>query len=335
MRMPIMIVAMAGLAGLAGCASSSGVSGRGLDETRVNAVLDEVERDAGPGVETTSRLGRSLSPMPLAPDVERERTRQLDAAIAAVDANPSDEDALIWWGRRTAYLGHYREAVRIFTAGLRQHPGSVRLLRHRGHRWITLRRFAEAEADLAAAAAAGRDQPDAVEPDGLPNRRGIPTSTTKSNVFYHLGLARYLQGDFDGAADAYARGQAFATNPDMACAMSYWQFLALWRAGRDAEAAAVLVPFHAGVEVIENTTYRDLLLLFKGVVDPAGLTPDADNPVGVAIDDATGAYGRAMWHWREGREDQAFTLLARIVEGPAWPAFGFIAAEVELARRGP
>ena len=41
-------------------------------------------------------------------------------------------------------------------------------------------------------------KPDEVEPDGAPNARGIPRSTLQSNIWYHLGLAQYLAGDFDG-----------------------------------------------------------------------------------------------------------------------------------------
>ncbi|MCA9299888.1 MAG: tetratricopeptide repeat protein, partial [Phycisphaerales bacterium] len=103
-------------------------------------------------------------------DATRARLEaNLDEAWRAHDADPSDEMATIWLGRRLAYLGRYDEAIRTFTAGLEDHPDSYRLLRHRGHRYLTTRRFDEAVADLERARGLIEGVPDAVEPDGAPN----------------------------------------------------------------------------------------------------------------------------------------------------------------------
>ena len=51
-----------------------------------------------------------------------------------------------------------------------------------------------------------------------------------------------------------------------------------------------------------------------------------------SIDDATLGYGIAAWHLVNDEADQALEMCRRIVDGPAWPAFGHIAAEAELAR---
>mgnify|MGYP006178114509 CR=1 FL=1 len=51
-------------------------------------------------------------------------------------------------------------------------------------------------ADLERAASLVRGRPDEVEPDGAPNRFNIPTSTLQSNIWYHLGLAYYMRGEF-------------------------------------------------------------------------------------------------------------------------------------------
>ena len=60
-------------------------------------------------------------------------------AKADYDADPMDADNIIWYGRRTAYLGDYREAIRIFSEGIEKHPGDARMYRHRGHRYISIR----------------------------------------------------------------------------------------------------------------------------------------------------------------------------------------------------
>jgi tetratricopeptide (TPR) repeat protein len=53
----------------------------------------------------------------------------------------------IWLGRRLAYLGRYRDAIDALTKGIAKHPTEARLYRHRGHRHITIRKFALAIAD--------------------------------------------------------------------------------------------------------------------------------------------------------------------------------------------
>jgi hypothetical protein len=85
------------------------------------------------------------------------------------------------------------------------------LLRHRGHRWITLRELELAVEDLALAAFRCRDLPDAVEPDGAPNALGIPRGTDKTSIFYHLGLAHYLRGEFAAALSAYDECRALSS----------------------------------------------------------------------------------------------------------------------------
>ena len=46
----------------------------------------------------------------------------------------------------------------------------------------------------------------------------------------------------------------------------------------------------------------------------------------------TVAYGLTAWFSFNGDEQRADSLRREIVKGPMWPAFGFIAAETELAR---
>lgn len=275
----------------------------------------------------TSLLGRPLERIELPPEDEARMQAQLADALAAWEADPSDADALIWAGRRTAYLGRYREAIEIFSKGIARHPSDARMYRHRGHRYITVREIDRAIADLEKAAALIAGRPDDVEPDGLPNARNIPTSTLHSNVWYHLALARYLRGDFDRAAEAWQRSRDAVANPDNVVASSHWLYLALRRAGRDADAAAVLQPIVAEMDVIENGDYHQLLLMYKGETRPQAL-------LGGAGTDAGGSavrYGVGAWYFVNGRRREAGALWADILEGPDWPSFGYIAAEAEMA----
>jgi tetratricopeptide (TPR) repeat protein len=59
-----------------------------------------------------------------------------------------NDDNIIWYGRRLAYLGYYKEAIAVYTKGINLHPNNARFYRHRAHRYITLRCYDNAIADL-------------------------------------------------------------------------------------------------------------------------------------------------------------------------------------------
>ena len=99
----------------------------------------------------------------------------------------------------------------------------------------------------------------------------------------------------------------------------------------DAEAAQLLEGISADMEIIESTAYLDLLLLFKGdrtledLVGPAGSE--------ATLQSTTTAYGLGVWHLLSGRPVDARSTWEQILTGQdQWPAFGFLAAESELAR---
>jgi len=219
----------------------------------------------------------------------------------------------------------------VYSQALAVHPQSYRLLRHRGHRYITVRELDNAIADLERAAELMQGVADAVEPDGMPNALGIPTSTTKTNIWYHLGLAHYLQHDFAASAGGYMHNLAIATNDDTRCAASYWLYLSLMRLGREPQAHAILDRIDAEMNVIENHAYHELLLTFKG--DASLAARPAASSLDDGVEDATVAYGLAAKVLIDGNTDKAMRQFAQITASDAWAAFGYIAAEAELAAR--
>ncbi len=285
-----------------------------------------------PGAQARSFLGEALFPPPLDPEFREEQTLELEAARTTLEADPDDPEPWIWVGRRQAYLGEYREAIETFTQGLERFPEDARFLRHRGHRYLTVREPAWAEADLAEGLRLVEGQPDEIEPDGLPNPQGIPLSTLHFNLWYHLGLARYLQDDWQGAVEAFRGCMEVSDNPDLQVATSYWLYLALNRAGRSDEGAALLADLPADEDVIENASYLYLLRLFAGEVDGASLR---DQEGAGTLGGVTVRYGIAAFHQMQGREDQARAVMHEVLSEPRhWPAFGYLATEAEVARRG-
>src|SRR4028119_1075555 len=56
-------------------------------------------------------------PLEMSEGVRAQREQELATARAAYDASPSDAEAIIWLGRRSASLGRYQAAIGRFTAG--------------------------------------------------------------------------------------------------------------------------------------------------------------------------------------------------------------------------
>ena len=299
--------------------------------TRTSTTSSVTELPAG--TEAVSLFREPLRAPSLAPEVKQRLEADLAAARSALAAHPDSALALIWVGRRLGYLGRFQEAIEVFSQGVAKYPADARFLRFRGHRYISVRSFANAEDDLARARQLQLGVADEVEPDGAPNARGIPTSTLQTNIRYHLGLAQHLQGRFAQAAETFREDLAVAPNVDTRVATSYWLHETLRRLGRAAEARRVLDPITRDLPVIENGSYHRLLLLYKGELPPDSLlgpTPGAVN----ALDEATMGNGIGTWHLLNGRRAEAVAWYRRSLASGSWASFGCIAAEAELHRLG-
>ena len=283
------------------------------------------------GAQAISFLGDTLRQLPLADATRQRYEEQLAEARASYERAPSDADSIVWLGRRLAYLGRFREAIDVYTRGIGLHPGNPWLYRHRGHRYISVREIDHAITDLERATQLVAGTPDVVEPDGQPNAQNTPIGTLHSNIAYHLGLAYYLEGDYGRAADVYRRELADARNDDRRVSTAHWLYMSLRRLGRDADAAAVLVPFRPQMNVIENETYHRLILMYKGEMPADSVLPVSATGE-MSVTDATAAYGIGNWHLYNGRRAEAERIFRRIIAGGQWGAFGYIAAEKELAR---
>ena len=270
-------------------------------------------------------------PPPVSPEAAREMEARLDEARERYQANPNDVDAAIWLGRRLAYPGRFREAIDVYTAAMKKFPKDARLYRHRGHRYLTTRQFALAIADLNTAARLTKGKPDEPEPDGQPNARNIPTSTLQFNIWYHLGLAYYLTGNNPKALAAYRRCLKVSNTPDRLVATSHWLYMTLRRLNRSRETAKVLAPVGPQMEIIENTGYYRLLLMYKGSVSIAALRDEA-------LKEASSAgaysilYGVGNWYLYNDRRQDAVKIFQEMLAGNQWTSFGYIAAEADMKR---
>jgi len=265
------------------------------------------------------------------PAAQARLDSNLTVARKNFEADPSEEN-YIWLGRRQAYLYRYGDAIRTFTEGLANYPNSYRLFRHRGHRYITLRDFNKAIADLQMAASLMPRQPLEIEPDGQPNKLNQPLSNTQFNVWYHLGLAHYLKGDFESAEKAYLQCLDVSDNDDLLTATADWLYMTYRRMNKPEEAAKVLELIRPDMNIIENDSYYLRLQMYKGMIPPDDLLKVSSTNDDVDLALATQGYGVGNWYLCEGDTTRAVEIFKQVTSGKHFAAFGFIAAEAELQR---
>lgn len=252
-----------------------------------------------------------------------KREENLATAKRNFESNPSEEN-YIWYGRRMGYLLRFDETIAIYTDGLKKYPESYKLLRHRGHRYISMRKFDAAIADLSKAEKLMAGKPLDVEPDGVPNKLNKPLSSTQFNVFYHLALAHYLKADFAKAEEVWRKCLAVSENDDSKVAVMDWLYMTLRRQGKHDEAKNILANVTDSMEIIENDSYYQRLKMYKN----GTALPESNTPLEIA----TLGYGSGNWYLYNGDTKKAIEIFEKVVAGSEKAAFGYIAAETDLAR---
>ena len=296
-------------------ATAAGVLAIGVGMAAVAA-----QAPAGAKPQVVSPLGRSHF-------ARADTDGTIAAADRALEADPGNLDLLLAAARARDNLWQYNEAIAIYDRVIEQAPGDVRGYRFRGHRFISTRRFDRAVPDL---------------------EKAFALAPSSFDVTYHLALAYYLTGRFDGAAAMYRgclerKGPAgplpvgwrdcatVSKDDESRIAITDWLYRSLRRAGRHDEARQLLGTVAGGLTIKENEAYYRALLFYKGartesqVLDGAAFT----TTTGV-----TAGYGVGNFYLVEGKTDPACAVFRRLVEAEQWNGFGFIAAETELARGG-
>lgn len=262
-----------------------------------------------------------------------ELKNNLAIAKSEYEKDTTKADALIWYGRRTAYTGDYMKAIEIFSSGITMHPYDARMYRHRGHRYLTVRCFDKAIADFEKAGGLIKGQPDEIEPDGMPNAKNIPTSTLHANIWYHLGLAYFIKRDFKNAVKAYKKGLKVSTHPDMYVATLNWMNLALREMKKYKEAIALYNSIDTTAELIESKDYKTILDMYgskrteKKVEDYAIAVMGTDR----SLSSATLNFGIGYYCHLLGLTKTAIYYFNKAIDTKQWSSFGYIAAEAMLA----
>ena len=229
-------------------------------------------------------------------------------AESTLAAEPRNVERIIALGLAQSAVRQYREAIQTFSRGLAIAPSNPLLYRWRGHRHLSVREYDAAERDLAA---------------------GSRLDTASYDIWYHLGVLRFVRGDFGGAADAFARCQQRAPNANELVGATDWLWMSLARAGRPADARAALAALSDTVRATPGQAYARRIELYRGAITPELVITPADTS---DITVATLAFGVGNWYLVQRDTTAARHWFARAVASGGWPAFGFMAAEAELRR---
>jgi tetratricopeptide (TPR) repeat protein len=229
-------------------------------------------------------------------------------ALQALRSDSLNVSKIIALGVAQSGARQFREAVATFTRGLRVAPDDPMLYRWRGHRYLSVREYDKALADLT---------------------RGYALDSTNYGILFHLGVLRYLRGEFAESARLFSMAQPRAPDGGERAGSTDWLWLALSRAGRGAEARAMLARRPDSLPTPPGYAYVSRLKLYRGELTPQTLFTPGDT---VDVQIATLSYGLGTWYLVRGDTVRARAAYERAVASGGWPGFGFMASEVELAR---
>jgi tetratricopeptide (TPR) repeat protein len=106
--------------------------------------------------------------------------------------------------------------------------------------------------------------------------RGSTIDPTIYGIWYHLGIIQYIRGEFAAAAASFTKALPIAPDPGELAGSTDWLWMSLNRAGRGAEAKAMLDRRpESRLPPIDNA-YTRRLKLYRGEIGPDAVLTPAD-----------------------------------------------------------
>lgn len=281
-------------------------------------------------IDSTSAEAISFSGKPLfAASADSVTLNKADSIISNIKSKSDlTEEDYILIGQQLIASNRFKASVDMYTEGLEKFPDSFKLLRHRGHRYISIRQLENAFADLQRAEALIRDQPDVPEYDA----NGNITGTYQHWIWYQIGLCYFFNQAYIQAAPAFEKCLATSINDKNIVGASDWLYNIYMRLGEREKATALLEKIPADMDTDREHPYFRRVMLYKGNITPGELVDVNQDPAKTSVGDVTKMYGLANWYAYQGEKDKAMQLYKKIVQSESgWPGFAYAAAEKELA----
>jgi len=277
------------------------------------------------GAEAISFSGKPL----FAPKADSATLHKTDSTINAIKSKGDlSEEDYIHIGQQLVASNRFKAAVDTYSDGLSQYPDSYKLLRHRGHRYISIRQLDPALVDLQRAEELIRNQPDVPEYDAA----GNVTGTYQHWIWYHIGLYYFFNQAYIQAAPAFEKCLEASRNNKNIVGASDWLYNIYMRLDEKEKAQQLLDAITPDMDTDREHPYFRRVMLYKGVITPEELVDVNQDPAKTSVGDVTKMYGLANWYAYQGEKEKAMDLYKKIVQSKSgWPGFAYAAAEKELA----
>ena len=230
-----------------------------------------------------------------------------------LEQDPTNVELWMQKGKALSKQSLFVEAIEAYSMGLSYNPFHALTYRHRGHRYISVRRYREAAADF---------------------ELSLRLDPTNWDSWYHLGLAYYLLGAYQRAAKAYQGCLDITTTSDAMVAIVDWYWMTAKRLGDEEKAAQLLELVDEDTDPGENLSYKNRVLMYKGLIAPEKLM-DWEGAEFPELEIATQGYGLSNYYYVNGQLEKSNQVLKQILSIKSfWSAFGFLAAVADAQARG-
>ena len=194
----------------------------------------------------------------------------------------------------------YREAADAFGEALRETPEDLLLLQRFAGANLTLRRFAQAKATY---------------------RQCLTLGAPKEKISYPLGVAYYLEGAYDKAAEAFT--QCYPCDEEQEIANLYWHTLSACRAGIPTD---FLGTYREGMLIGHHIAYEQTVRLFLGRLsaqEAITWTAREHDELNIVI----GLYGLCGYFEALGCMEECLRQRKELLKHTAyWPCISYLAA---------
>jgi tetratricopeptide (TPR) repeat protein len=232
---------------------------------------------------------------------------QVAEARRKSDAEPKNVALLIALGDAHAAVLNHREAIKIYDRAFELDKGNALLYQQRGHRFLSIRHFDQARADL---------------------EKAVGMDAKLAGAWYYLGVLDYVAGRFDRAASDFEKNLALQDG-DVAKGIGTvdWLYMSYRRGKQDEKAKLLLERVTPDLKIEGNPRlYFNRLLFYKGLKKEDEIVAAA----GSDIERTTLLYGIGNFHLYSGDKARARSSFERAVATEAWNGLAFIAAENDL-----
>lgn len=249
---------------------------------------------------------------PIDPEIPlSDEVKEIDAKI-----KETPDNAELWMerGLALAKIRLMRESVEAFSNAIALEPFCGIYYRHRAHRFLSCWDISLARTDFVMGARLAPDNWD---------------------IWYHLGLAHFLLGEYEKAEEAYRRCLELTVLDLKRVAIVDWYWMTLMRLNKREEAKKLLdEQIHENMDVGYNIAYYKRLLMYKGLLTPEELLPENEELSDIEI--VTRGFGLSNYYFLEGNMDKSNKIIDKVLnikDKKCHTAFGYVASLIDKINR--